>query len=1644
MQMRDEQDNCVLPPGISHQGFEAQQTLSERHDVHVILARSRSGPPVVVKQARLEDGFGHRCVLRETRALQEVASAHLPTLVTHGLHDGLPFVVTQCAPGRTLSSILREGPLPVPLACQAFLHVARALAALHETGYGHFDVKPGNIVLEAVGASCNAILVDLGLARRFDESPETDSICAGTPRTMAPEQAGVLHSPVDARTDLYSLGASLFEALSGQPLVLGETLSEVLLALSMQGPRSVRALGIDVPRVVDDLVMRLTARDPDHRYQTASSVARDLSCLLDPSIPRSTVVGRTDRRTVLAAPAWVGREREVRLLREAVSTSRRGAGKFVVLRGESGSGKSRLLEEVHREAFVQHVRVFRGSTFLTDAPGSMRAFRQIADQCVDDAARVPWLARQLKDALSVHGSLLVALLPQLQTVLDTPPGSVRFDDSQPERRAAVAIAAWIRALVSPLHGAVVVLDDCQWADDVMRHVFEILASPRSGPEEVGPLLVAAYRSEATLPPGVLDHASVVEVSPLDREEVHALAESMAGPLPQEALAVLSDTAGGNPFFCESLLQGMVEQGIVVSGGEGWAFDRSRLDALQASRRAGLRLLSRLDDTPQDERACLEAGAVIGREFTVDQVQAVSALDSDVVGLGMENCLRRVLVWHDRARSVWGFAHDRIREAVLERASTERLRAMNERAAHWLETVSGQQARAATHYDKAGMASQGVTLALEAARRARSMFAFEQAESMLRIALRGMGDGSAVERSLVLEDLGVVLSARDRAQEAVQCLRKALALAQGDLDRARILGCIGRIEYWSGNAERAERTFLDGLSLLGYRVPRGKVQTALRLAGEAGKLLWKQRHPENLVPAKLPESTRIAADCLEGLTYLAWLDRGTALGTWMVLRRLNDLQPMGTSPQLGMAQANMAVVMSMTSLFDVGVAYGQSSARGFSALGDPIGRAGALHHEGIACFVAGRHARAIEVLEEAIPHLDRSGDLWQRMDARVHRAYAHLRLGNLRLAASLALALESACLEEGLPKYACFATEVLAKAKGGNIDPTRIEFLRKHAGEDVMQASSLDQAEAVHRLSLGRPDEAAPILEAIWNRILQSGFRLEYVYAPAAWLATAARLAAEQDLSQRRRWLRTARSALRDALLIASRFPNHRPHALTEAGLLAAMHGATAVSRRLLDRAVRSAEAFSARHDLAQALLARSRVGRPLGWPDALQDQHLARSLLDACGATMALGEPYRPQVQPASTGARALTHSLADRFDRLLDEGRTITTSLSTDQALDACAHAASGLLRSDIVVLAPSGREWKPVWGSANVGRKLVDGAVEGGTVCLAVETARDCAADLSESLILDGVRAALAVPILLDGHCAYVLCAVHRSTGAVFGPDEVRIAEFLSSATGAAIENATRFSHLEAAYGQLREAHASLRNAEAQLVQAGKLAAIGQLGAGIAHELGQPVLLIRGHAERLRRALVKAALPTDEVDPILHAVDRVAQIVDNVRRIARQQPSERTVFQAKDAVEDALLLVRKQLVSHGIHVVWEPGENTDCLIDGDRVGVQQVLLNLLSNACEELDALPASAPRAIEIRAAAAGDEVILSVQDTGRGVRADVASGLFEPFVTGRADTGGLGIGLSISRRMACTQGGDLRYVPLPDRGARFELVLPRSPR
>jgi C4-dicarboxylate-specific signal transduction histidine kinase len=281
----------------------------------------------------------------------------------------------------------------------------------------------------------------------------------------------------------------------------------------------------------------------------------------------------------------------------------------------------------------------------------------------------------------------------------------------------------------------------------------------------------------------------------------------------------------------------------------------------------------------------------------------------------------------------------------------------------------------------------------------------------------------------------------------------------------------------------------------------------------------------------------------------------------------------------------------------------------------------------------------------------------------------------------------------------------------------------------------------------------------------------------------------------------------------------------------------------------------------------------------------------------------------------------------------------------------------------------------------------------------------------------------------------------GGLFGEEEQRLAAFIASLVGAALENAHSYSELELAFDALHRAHADLKSTQAQLVQAAKLAALGQLGAGIAHELNQPIQSIQGFAQRIRRHTdARVADHDDELGIIVRATDRMAQIVNNIRKFAREGQVAREPIDPLLPFRDALALLDQQLQQQGIAIQWELQDEQLPRVMGDPMQLQQVFLNLLLNARDALATLPDQTPRRLRLGAELEGDRVVLTVADSGPGVPPELASRIFDPFFTTKDAGHGTGLGLSISYGIVQDHGGELVHEAGEQGGARFAVVLP----
>jgi two-component system NtrC family sensor kinase len=233
--------------------------------------------------------------------------------------------------------------------------------------------------------------------------------------------------------------------------------------------------------------------------------------------------------------------------------------------------------------------------------------------------------------------------------------------------------------------------------------------------------------------------------------------------------------------------------------------------------------------------------------------------------------------------------------------------------------------------------------------------------------------------------------------------------------------------------------------------------------------------------------------------------------------------------------------------------------------------------------------------------------------------------------------------------------------------------------------------------------------------------------------------------------------------------------------------------------------------------------------------------------------------------------------------------------------------------------------------------------------------------------------------------------------------------------------------------------RMLEAQIIQNEKMASIGQLVSGVAHELNNPLTSIAGLAELLLERPPHPELPREHLRVIHDQAERAGRIVRNLLTFARKGVAEKTAVDLNDVVTRTSLLIIYELQLHGIELESELSPEPVVVL-GDRYELQQVLLNLVTNAVQAVAGLEPGQPRRITLATGRLEAEAVLQVRDSGPGVPKHLAPYLFTPFFTTKAPGEGTGLGLSLSYGLVKAHGGDLTYEPSPQGGAEFRVTLP----
>jgi predicted ATPase/signal transduction histidine kinase/tRNA A-37 threonylcarbamoyl transferase component Bud32 len=644
---------------------------------------------------------------REYAVLQRLNEVRgVPRVLGCELSGERPVLLMEGEGGAALSDTVGT-----PLEVERFLGLAISLAStltdIHRRGVIHKDLKPSNIIRLPSGETR---IVDFGTATvQSVEHVEAVSagLIEGTLAYMSPEQTGRMNRSVDYRTDLYSLGVTFYELLTGTLPFHGRDALEWFHAHMAQTPRPPHERIPAIAPCLSAIVMKLLAKVAEERYQGADGLKADLlRCqeALGRGEREPFPLGEHDIPTHFQMPQRLyGREAQVdTLLQSFERIGRGGHPELVLISGYSGIGKSAVVHELYRPV-VQRRGLFldgKFDQFQRDIPYATlaQAIRGLVRQLLagTDAELEAW-REQLREAWEGSGQLLVDLVPQLELIVGKQPALPAFTPAESQHRFDWVFQRFLGVLSTPAHPLVIFLDDLQWADGAsLRLIQHLVTHPDTPPL----LMIGAYRDNEVSPshPLMMTREELrkagawvaeLRLEPLSQEQLRQIITDALPGAELEVIEPLSalvhSKTGGNPFFFLQLMRTLNQDGLLTRTSEGrWQWDEQGIRARAYSDNVVDFLVGRLRQLPAETQQLLRLAACAGNAFPKRTLAIIADKSEDAVERELEPALEEGLLMQT-GQEQYRFLHDRIQQAAHALIPEEERKAIHLRIGRLLLT-----------------------------------------------------------------------------------------------------------------------------------------------------------------------------------------------------------------------------------------------------------------------------------------------------------------------------------------------------------------------------------------------------------------------------------------------------------------------------------------------------------------------------------------------------------------------------------------------------------------------------------------------------------------------------------------------------------------------------------------------------------------------------------------------------------------------------------------------------------------------------------------------------------------------------------------------------------------------------------------------
>ena len=922
------------------------------------------------------------------------------------------------------------------------------------------------------------------------------------------------------------------------------------------------------------------------------------------------------------------------------------------------------------------------------------------------------------------------------------------------------------------------------------------------------------------------------------------------------------------------------------------------------------------------------------------------------------------------------------------------------------------------------------------------------------------DASLEIRHDVAVMMGDVLMLQGDYEETGRWLDRASETARTETQHAKVSLLRGELSFKRGDKDQAVTHFEASLRRLGQPICSNRFWLFCGLAVELTKQARNSLFP-SLSGARdeLPsDTTEMVLSLYSKIAHAYWYTRDKYYTLWAHLRGMNAAECYAPTGFLGQSYSEHAPVMTLLRWKSRGITYATRSLRIRESLNDVWGQGQTRNFLSILLYSFSDFQKCIHQSRQAVEILERTGDYWEFHIAQYQLAASLFRTGATNEAIEACEQTYASAIKHGDYQATGNIIAVWSRAAFGNVPEHIIRDERDRNVYDPQRSCQVRLACGVADFYHRRFESAVSHFRGAIEIAETAGVTNTYVSPSYPWLCTALR---NQNETQPARTVAVHKQrseelieAAEKAVAVGKRFTNELPHALRELAAAHAASGKARVANKLFRRSIEVASQQNASLERAQSIVLQAAFATELGWEtdeSELEDASTAIARAHFAG----------------KNESDAQTISLIDRFDSLLASGRKISVSVQPSAIYQEVRDAAKRILRAEhvFIVIPDANGDFETIPEHQHVDPDLIRQA----------QSSRATVVRDQEGYSQGGVATRrdgtfLCSPIEVGEETTAYLYLTNKRFSGVYGEDEIRIADYLTSAAGAALEKADGFQKLQELNATLEKkveqrtasvvehskqlqktadellaTQSKLRGAKDAAEAANR--AKSDFLARMSHEIRTPITGILGFAELLLRGVVTAEQQRIEHVGTIHSngthlLHLLNDILDISKIEADQVKIEQIECVPARMLGDVVNSLRSKAVEKGIELNMAIPNPIPETIVSDPTRLRQILTNLIGNAIKFTESGNVNVCLN-SIGRPEAPDQLELIVEDTGIGMTREQMSKVFDPFTQADSSTtrrfGGTGLGLSISKRLAEALGGRLEVASEVGVGTRFTMTF-----